>query len=114
MNGKGRITYPDGRKYEGEWNHGAFHGIGRWEDSHHVYEGEWVEGKVMFAKPSLLMESQKSGYGKVVQNWSDGQKFIYEGQWKNGKRHGFGVGTFGVGGQYTGWWINDQVTNFSL
>jgi hypothetical protein len=133
MCGQGIIKYPDGRTYKGEWKRSLFHGKGKWKDVNHVYKGEWVEGKVIFFsalfkkifRPSLFLAGrffpcffylffshvcQKDGYGRVVQQWSQGQKFIYEGQWKAGKRHGFGLGIFGPGGRYTGWWASDKVS----
>jgi hypothetical protein len=46
MHGKGRFTWPDGRKYEGEYQNDLKHGTGifKWPDGR-VYEGEWENGK---------------------------------------------------------------------
>jgi len=38
--------------------------------------------------------------------WSDGRK--YTGQWKAGKRHGFGTQTTDAGGVWKGFWSEDE------
>ena len=46
MNGKGIYTWPDGKKYEGDYyndkKHG--HGIFTWANGY-KYDGSWLEGK---------------------------------------------------------------------
>jgi hypothetical protein len=46
LNGQGTYTYPDGRKYEGEFKDGEISGQGTytWSDGR-KYEGEWVNGR---------------------------------------------------------------------
>jgi hypothetical protein len=46
MSGKGKYTYPDGRKYEGEWLQEERSGQGTltFPDGS-KYEGQWLDGK---------------------------------------------------------------------
>jgi hypothetical protein len=70
-----------------------------------IYEGEFVNRKY-------------EGRGKMVFYSSNNHHFCYDGNWKNGLRHGFGVeigpnldGSVdidGKGTKYSGTWENDQ------
>jgi len=44
--GKGKMTYPDGDSYDGDWVEGKFEGLGtyRWADGR-VYVGEFKNDK---------------------------------------------------------------------
>ncbi|XP_052816897.1 MORN repeat-containing protein 1-like isoform X3 [Mya arenaria] len=42
----------------------------------------------------------------------DNKFFKYEGQWKNGKKHGMGKLTFSDGGYYEGTFVNGEITGF--
>ena len=46
IDGKGTYTWPDGRKYEGEYYCNKKHGFGvfTWKDGSR-YEGPWLNGK---------------------------------------------------------------------
>jgi len=46
MNGWGEFTWPDGRKYVGEYLDDKKHGKGKfiWPDNR-IYDGDWVDGK---------------------------------------------------------------------
>jgi hypothetical protein len=35
---------------------------------------------------------------------------IYEGEWKNGRKHGKGTMNYADGKKYTGVWVNDEKT----
>lgn len=39
--------------------------------------------------------------GKVHEDSS-----IYEGEWKDGRKHGYGIYYYGEGDKYEGWWQN--------
>lgn len=40
------FTWPDGRKYDGEWKNGKQHGLGTYYSSkNEVKRGQWSEGK---------------------------------------------------------------------
>ena len=91
--GKGTITYPDGRKYAGEWgnigNAVVCHGQGTMRyPNGTVYAGEWIDNVL-------------SGEGTA--EYSDGS--IYTGEWRSNFPYGQGkiVGPNGV--TYEGEWI---------
>ena len=47
MHGKGALVYPNGEKYEGDFQHGKRHGFGVYSYSDGGrFEGEWVDDKV--------------------------------------------------------------------
>ena len=72
--GKGTLIYPNGKKYEGDWECDQMHGRGRFEwENGEIYEGEWKKGV-------------RDGKGKLV--YSTGER--YEGAWENDKMHGWG------------------------
>jgi len=50
----------------------------------------------------------RSGYGKLT--WSDGD--IYEGNWKNGAKNGYGKMTWSGGDVYEGNWKNDYQNGY--
>ena len=50
----------------------------------------------------------KNGYGKMT--WSSGS--VYEGNWKNDSRNGFGIMTWSDGDVYEGNWKNDYHNGF--
>ncbi len=85
-NGTGTFVYPDGSRYEGEWENGKENGFGvcHLADGER-YRGEWRDGK-------------RSGKGTCV--FSDGK--VYSGQWDDGKENGVGtLITYPHGHEYT-------------
>ncbi len=71
MEGKGKLVWKDGAKYEGNFENGDFNGFGihtySKESPNDFYEGHWKDGK-------------QSGKGKLV--FKDGTK--QEGTFENG------------------------------
>jgi hypothetical protein len=93
QNGEFVYTWPDGRRYDGSWKDGKFHGLGvhTWPNGG-KYVGQYKVGL-------------KHGYG--VYDWSDGSK--YEGQFANGKRNGQGAQLNANGTIYhNGLWKDDE------
>ena len=86
--GKGTKTWPDGKKYTGEWKDGNANGKGTftWPDGG-KYIGEFKDG---------------TQNGKGTQTWSDGGKYI--GEFKDGTQNGKGTKTWPDGKKYTGGW----------
>ena len=70
MHGHGKLCWPDGRSYEGNYNNDKKHGIGLhiWADGKKYY-GNWEKGK-------------SHGLGIYLSN--EGEKKF--GVWKNGKK----------------------------
>jgi len=114
-NGAGVITFPDGKKYEGEWKNSKKHGKGTftWQDGK-KYFGEWINGEKHGNGTYLWTSGNKyegefkhdkrTGFGKYI--WSNGDK--YTGQWMNGKKNGQGTITFPDGKKYQGKWKNSK------
>eukprot|EP00397_Hematodinium_sp_SG-2012_P023594 GEMP01024524.1.p1 GENE.GEMP01024524.1~~GEMP01024524.1.p1 ORF type:complete len:366 (+),score=62.49 GEMP01024524.1:125-1222(+) len=96
--GPGKQVWADGRKYEGQFSGGCFHGIGKmiwvYEDGEMYYQGEYKDDK-------------KSGHGSFV--WADGRR--YSGNWFDGKRHGEGIFTSPTGEVTRGVWDQDKVVS---
>jgi hypothetical protein len=84
--GTGRIVYPDGNTYEGEWVAGVIEGEGRATYANGlVYEGGFKDAK-------------NHGFG--VMTYPDGYR--YEGDWVEGRRQGQGTATYADGTVYVG------------
>ena len=71
MNGRGKLTWPDGRKYEGNFEDDKRHGVGTywWKDGR-VYRGMWEKG-------------QQHGKGYIRNKPNQEEK---KGLWEHGKR----------------------------
>lgn len=88
----GRMTFPDGSRYTGEWVDDRVHGQGE-----HVYangnryKGEWVDGSI-------------TGVG--VLTFADGER--YEGELKDGRMQGHGTYVYVNGDRYEGEWKDDR------
>lgn len=95
--GYGTFTWPDGRKYEGQWENDKMHGFGTFVwISGSKYSGNYVEGK-------------RVGAG-FLQYW-DGR--TYEGEYLNGSLNGYGVEINPKGLKWAGMWlkgIKNQLT----
>lgn len=70
MDGKGVFTWPDGRKYEGEYKNDLKEGYGSfWWPNGRKYEGQWLNGK-------------QHGQGQ----YTSGGGQVKKGEWDQGKR----------------------------
>ena len=94
------FCYPSGRKYEGEWLNGNYHGFGKLtfepneENERLYYIGQWQDGL-------------KHGKGKMV--WHG--EHVYDGEWENDERSSYGTYDFGDGNVYQGEW-NEKNNGF--
>ena len=104
FNGFGKEGLPNGNIYEGYFKDGQRHGEGLMEYvkvpgsvADGKYQGDWVEGKY-------------NGRGK--EKYKNGN--VYEGQFKNDKRHGKGRMEYALRagakfeGYYEGEWVNGE------
>ena len=93
---QGTYTFPNGRKYTGEWKDGERHGQGifRWPDGPKIvsYVGEYKDGK---------------RHGQGTMTLSDGGKYV--GEWKDGKGHGQGTMTQPDGKVVKGIWKDGEL-----
>ena len=105
--GQGTFTYPDGSKYVGDWQHDFKEGKGIMLSLDAEYDGSWSgnrrhgRGKqISFIHPA---ECRK----KYPHLHPDECRKVYEGDWVDGKRHGFGTFSFD-GSKYEGEWQKDE------
>lgn len=93
--GTGTYVYECGKRYEGEWKNGHYHGYGRLSFSNgSVYEGHFQSNK-------------RHGVGKM----SRASGSVYEGGYHMGKQSGYGVlRTVNEegGGVHVGYWLDDK------
>ena len=84
--------WPDGAKYEGEYNNGMKHGKGtfHWADGS-IYKGDFADNHI-------------DGEGEY--QWSDGRKFT--GGWRENKMHGNGKFIWTDGREYEGEYRDDK------
>ena len=117
MSGKGKMTYPDGGVYEGDWKLNTRYGKGKMTYSDgSIYEGNW-ELDTMCGEGTMNYSDRSAYYGNWKNNKRDGQgelyypsgnRYInYKGSFKDGKRHGIGEQTFLDGSSYKGEWVDD-------
>ena len=76
LHGKGKMCYKNGDKYDGNWKDAKYHGMGSYFyiNGNNFY-GNWYEGL-------------RNGHGK---DCKDGNQYLFEGDYSNDKRHGFGI-----------------------
>ena len=91
-NGKGKMTYKDGRILEGNWLNNLPHGEGKMIDAkgNLIYEGNYALGKL-------------HGKGKIYYNNGD----RYEGDFFESKKQGQGIFTFKNNEIYEGAFLNN-------
>ena len=114
--GQGTTQFEDGATYSGEWHDGKMHGKGIYK-----FNGSWIQGiwknnqlvtieqkrvingaksKVVPLQPfSCLFGNCDEGFGTY--QYPDG---LYEGNWKDNRRHGSGDHFWIKGGHYSGDW----------
>ena len=118
--GLGTCYYSDGSRYFGYWHHDRPEGEGvlTYDDGREL-KGEWRRGQLKAERPELSFlqpgsrRFPKTGClsgdciaGQGVYVFPDGN--VYSGDFKNGKRHGFGECYFAGGAHYKGRWQNDM------
>lgn len=92
LHGKGKVNFPDGYVYEGEFKNNKYHGQGKQIDpAGWSYTGEFAFGKYQ-------------GRGVLVSAQGD----TYEGNFAAGYKQGKGTLTYGNGDRYIGDFVADQ------
>ncbi|KAH9734891.1 phosphatidylinositol 4-phosphate 5-kinase 9 [Citrus sinensis] len=132
--GNGKIRWPSGTVYEGEFSGGYIHGTGtyigsdgltykgRWRlnlkhglgyqvyPNGDVFEGSWIQGaaegpgKYTWANRDVYLGNMKGGKMSGKGTLTWTNGDSFEGSWLNGMMHGFGVYTWSDGGSYVGTW----------
>lgn len=114
LNGYGVITYSNGSIYEGEIRNNNANGYGKFVGSAGCKNlGYWKDGAESGRSITIYksgdcyigehINGKKSGYGKYI--WEDGREYI--GMWENDEQKGFGIFTW-YGGRYEGEWKNGK------
>ena len=100
MTGEIKIDWPDGCTYSGHWSEGDINGEGVLKNpiSRIEYKGRFKNG-------------MKDGKGKIEQEWDNGLKVVYDGDWVRNKKHG--KGSYFARGKdgkvsYTGDWVEGK------
>lgn len=106
ITGKGILRWPDGSMYEGDLVNGMRNGIGRYTNRDFVYNGEWRMGKRHGKGHMLWMmpDGPKSDETKLQYKKLFPQR--YEGGFVDDKRYGFGTMYYSTGNIYEGEWRN--------
>jgi len=114
--GYGVKTWPDGKKYQGNWQRGKMHGNGELL----ISEGESFTGEFRFGLPwGLGIRKWANGdyyEGEYCKGYQQGsglfisrdQGWKYDGQWEFGQMNGIAVCQWADGTTYTGEWKNCQ------
>eukprot|EP00758_Cryptobia_borreli_P019419 Tbor_TRINITY_DN8456_c0_g1::TRINITY_DN8456_c0_g1_i1::g.5284::m.5284 len=118
--GKGTMTYRNGEQYEGEWKGDKRHGWGTmvWKEENQpveMYTGEWNDGvQDGYGESTYIRLSKIPDHHfpatEGTMRAATREKIInsYCGDYKKGKRHGFGVFVYDDGSRYEGHWEDNQ------
>jgi len=87
-NGQGKLILADQSYYEGNFKDGEFDGNGFYRTKNYIYKGQFIAGK-------------KSGKGKME---SFSTKSIYEGEFKDDMKEGYGIEKYNDGSIYKGYY----------
>ena len=118
--GKGTMYYASGKKYVGEWKKSELHGEGI------VYYNDGTSKKLVYNNGTLVSTlpnnirktyddgswyegEMKDGirHGQGTYFWKSGDKYV--GEWKNGKRDGKGTMYYASGKKYIGEWKKSEL-----
>jgi len=114
--GRGKLTYPDGKYYEGEWKIGRINGQGTLynRDGSIIYDGQWKNEKY-HGKGVLYNPQKKTCLDEVgsevlkLKKKSDQTWIKYEGNFQDGMWEGTGDLSFTNGDRYIGDFKKDKV-----
>jgi len=112
--GHGKMIYPNGFYYEGQWKMGDIDGYGTLfsQDNSIIYRGMWKNGKydgegILYNSRQLKIDMNSNTrpliYEKEVGAWKE-----FSGQFKNSKWEGNGKLFFTNGDYYTGEFKNNK------
>ena len=119
QHGRGVMQYANGESYAGEWQNGLQHGQGVMCYNGGRYTGQYVQGErcgmgVWEGEIGDKYEGEwkaglRSGKGKEWLN----DELIYDGEWADNARHGYGVAQSAAGGwRYEGEWVNGVMDGY--
>eukprot|EP00392_Amoebophrya_sp_AT5.2_P009836 g9864.t1 len=109
--GTGMQQWRQGVVYDGHWAEGKMNGAGSmtWKELGRVnesYTGQWKDN-LPDGEGSHIWEALNSSKNEVDKHTSQQMNNKYEGSWRAGKRHGYGVFFYANGAKYEGHWIDN-------
>ncbi len=119
--GKGSWISHNGDAYIGDWSAGKKHGSGKytWSNGGEV-NGIWLQDILVSGKINKISGDIDNYAGEIVNGKPHGfgvrdlgddflsVKDLYIGEWKQGKKNGWGIWHFKNGDVYEGMWVDDQ------
>ncbi|XP_047544679.1 alsin [Vanessa atalanta] len=121
IHGSGKIEWPDGKFYVGQFQMNALCGHGKMEiPGVGIYEGQWKDnlqngyGVLKYTSGDIyegyFKDGQPHGHGiKKQGDFTTSTATIYTGEWVVGVRHGYGVmDDIGKGEKYLGNWSDNK------
>lgn len=127
--GLGEFRWPSGSIYKGDYSNGKRHGYGKMEWSNgDVYTGDWKndhrngEGICKYSDGGEYTGTWKNDkrHGEGRMKYAEEKKgnvltmkfyrkhAVYDGEWSEGERHGWGVYEAINGDKYEGYWEHDK------
>jgi hypothetical protein len=109
------LRWVDGASYAGSLSNGKMNGYGKWTsaDECTTYAGEWLDdqwhgrGELVSEVGTYDGEFRNGAFhGSGIMRWAD-QRY-YEGEWKRGKRDGYGLNVSKMGQQRAGYWKQNR------
>ena len=91
--GKGKLIYPDGTYYEGNFKNDLFNGKGIFVNNNSIYNGDFLNGK-KHGKGKIeidIIKNKNSNNNNNYNNENKIEKKIYEGDWENDFINGNGI-----------------------
>ncbi|RVE54671.1 hypothetical protein evm_000792 [Chilo suppressalis] len=121
MHGHGKIEWPDGKLYVGQFQSNTLCGHGKMEiPAIGTYDGQWKDnlqngyGIMKYVSGDVyegyFQDGQPHGHGIRKQgDFTSSSATIYTGEWSNGVKHGYGVmDDIGKGEKYLGNWSDNK------
>ena len=103
-NGRGTYGWSNGNKYEGEWKEDHRHGRGRM-----IYaDGDKYEGIYIFLFLFFYLVLFSFFFFVFVFSFPSNLLFPIAGDWREGKKHGFGIVTYMNGSKYEGTFVGGE------
>jgi len=113
--GQGRMTYSNGKYYEGQWELGEITGYGTLfsKDNSVIYQGTWKNGKyhgqgTLFNYRQLKIE-MKFKERPIIYEKQVGAWVKFKGEFKEDRWDGYGGLLFTNGDNYKGEFKNDKI-----
>ena len=90
--GKGKLIYPDGTYYEGNFKNDLFNGKGIFVNNNSIYNGDFLNGKKHGkGKIEIDIIKNNNSNNNINNNENKIEKKIYEGDWENDFINGNGI-----------------------